>query len=133
MKNLGPTLLLLAAFATSAWLRAAEPKEPAPKDFAIKGELEEGKRIYATYCKKCHGEKGNGQGLMAKDLDPKPADFTNADKMSEVSDWELFVGVRDGGPPVGKSDKMTPNKDVLSEQEMHDVIVYVKTFWEKSE
>jgi cytochrome c oxidase cbb3-type subunit 3 len=123
------SMVLAAALFTGNVALTVEPKEPAPKGFKIDGDPVVGKKLYATYCKKCHGEKGDGTGLMAKDLDPQPADFTDVAKMGKVSDWELFVGARDGGPAVGKSDKMTPNKDVLTEQEIHDVLAYVKTFW----
>lgn len=36
---------------------------------------EQGARLYAQHCAACHGEKGDGQGLAARFLFPKPRDF----------------------------------------------------------
>jgi mono/diheme cytochrome c family protein len=35
-----------------------------------------GKQVYLRECSACHGERGDGQGLAAPFLDPKPRDFT---------------------------------------------------------
>jgi cytochrome c oxidase cbb3-type subunit 2 len=35
-----------------------------------------GETLYAKWCVACHGEKGDGMGLLAKALDPPPRDFT---------------------------------------------------------
>lgn len=34
-----------------------------------------GPELYAHYCSACHGDNGNGNGLAARDLFPKPRDF----------------------------------------------------------
>jgi mono/diheme cytochrome c family protein len=38
----------------------------------------DGKELYANYCAACHGEKGDGQGLAARFLYPRPRDFGSA-------------------------------------------------------
>ena len=35
-----------------------------------------GRQVYEKYCVGCHGEKGDGKGIAAKDLLVKPRDFT---------------------------------------------------------
>ena len=42
------------------------------------GHAEEGKRLYRRYCIGCHGPDGNGEGMNAQWIDPKPRDFTEA-------------------------------------------------------
>ena len=37
--------------------------------------LDRGVKLYAQHCAACHGEKGDGQGLAARFLFPKPRDF----------------------------------------------------------
>src|SRR6516165_5221890 len=37
--------------------------------------LEQGRKTYATYCIGCHGEAGDGNGVAARFLNPKPRDF----------------------------------------------------------
>ena len=39
-------------------------------------DLENGKQKYTLYCVTCHGETGDGQGIVGKTLDPPPRDFT---------------------------------------------------------
>ena len=100
---------------------------PEPAGFKLKGDAKKGKKVYKKFCKKCHGKHGDGGGMMAADLKPKPTDFTHPG-MNERSDWELFVGVREGGAALGLSDKMTPWKDTLTKQEVHDVLTFIRTF-----
>jgi len=102
-------------------------QEPPP-GFDLGGDPTAGRKIYKMYCKKCHGKRGNGKGLMAKDLNPKPRDFTDKAQMEKRSDWQLFLGIKEGGPAVGLSEQMTAWKDSLTEQEMRDVAVYIRQF-----
>lgn len=37
--------------------------------------IDDGARLYAQHCAACHGEQGNGQGIAAQFLFPKPRDF----------------------------------------------------------
>ncbi len=123
------SLLAVSALTFSLSRNLAFAGDDVPEDFKVKGDPDEGIFIYKQYCKKCHGKKGDGTGTMAADLVIKPANFTEVEKMSKVTDRELYIGVRDGGPAIGKSEKMTPWKDVLEEQEIYDVISYIKLFW----
>ncbi len=129
-----PTALLLGGWILplgGSGIAAARsaPQEPPP-GFELGGDPTAGRKIYKMYCKKCHGKKGNGKGLMAKDLNPKPRDFTDKAQMEKRSDWQIFLGIKDGGPAVGLSEQMTAWKDALTEQEMRDVAVYIRRFTE---
>ncbi len=106
----------------------AAAEEAPPAGFELGGDPAAGRRTYKTYCKKCHGKRGNGKGLMAKDLDPKPRDFTDKARMEKRSDWQIFQGIKEGGPAVGLSEEMTSWKDSLTEQEMRDVASYIRQF-----
>jgi len=44
----------------------------------ITGHAESGKHLYRRFCIGCHGPDGNGQGMNAQWIDPKPRDFTEA-------------------------------------------------------
>jgi len=101
------------------------PAEPA--GFKLNGDADKGKKAYKTYCTKCHGKKGTGTGLSGKSLKPRPRDFTDK-RMNDRTDWALYVAVRDGGKPLGLSDKMTPWKDTLTDKEIRDVIAYIRLF-----
>lgn len=101
---------------------------PAPPNFALDGDPDNGELIYKQYCLKCHGKRGDGTGIMSKDLDPKPANFTDEEHMSQLSDWELFTGIKEGGKPFGLSDQMTAWKGTLDEEEMIDVGTFIRQF-----
>jgi len=101
---------------------------PAPEGWELRGDLESGELVYKQYCQKCHGKRGNGEGTMAADLDPKPRNFTDREVMSKRSDWEIYLGIKEGGGPVGLSDQMTAWEDTLTEEEMVDVAAYIRHF-----
>lgn len=102
--------------------------QEAPAGFELGGDARAGRVIFKQYCQKCHGKQGNGQGLMAKDLDPKPRDFTDGERMAKRTDWQIFLGIKEGGPAVGLSEQMTGWKDTLNEQEIRDVAAYIRQF-----
>lgn len=109
-------------------LAAAGSARAAPEGWALDGDADEGRIVYKQYCQKCHGKRGDGQGIMAADLDPKPRDFTDAEIMEQRSDWELYLGIKEGGAPIGLSDQMTAWEDTLTEQEMRDVAAFIRQF-----
>ena len=135
LDHLAILLLCSIVTAAAAFADASERKSsrPAPDGWELAGDLDNGKIIFKQYCQKCHGKRGNGQGTMARDLDPKPRDFTDREVMSKRSDWEIYLGIKEGGDPVGLSDQMTAWEDTLSEEEMMDVAVYIRQFAESDE
>lgn len=72
--------------------------EVAPVDWP---KLSEGKALYQKSCTACHGETGKGDGLMGASLDPKPANFWNAESKRESSPYQYFNTIRLGVPGTG--------------------------------
>jgi len=58
----------------------APPEADKLKNPLIGQELaiKEGKKLFATYCAICHGEKGKGDGIAGAALNPKPSNLTTA-------------------------------------------------------
>lgn len=110
-------------------MTAAASVPPAPEGFRLGGDAARGKRVFGRSCALCHGETGNGVGRM-KNLDPKPADFTDKGVMGSRSDWEIYLAVRDGGQAVGRSPKMFGWSKLLTDQEIRDVCAYVRSLSE---
>lgn len=52
---------------------AAQPDEGGTAKMV--SSAEEGSQLYLRHCAACHGEKGDGQGIAAKFVFPKPRDF----------------------------------------------------------
>jgi sulfur oxidation c-type cytochrome SoxX len=77
--------------------------------------------IYQNLCMRCHGEKGDGQGMIATYLDPYPRDFTNAGFMNSKTDERLINSVKNG---VGGTSMPAWNK-VLNDEQIKGVLAYI--------
>lgn len=87
----------------------------------------EGKKLYATYCTVCHGEKGKGDGLAANGLPVKPADHTNGAVMNQLGDKFLNDIISKGGGAVGKSSFMPAWGASLNERQIRDIVAFIRT------
>lgn len=87
---------------------------------------ERGEDIYKTYCWQCHGMQGNGMGINIADMSVQPRDHTDSKKMSARSDDELFQVIKEGGRSIGKSLLMPAWGDVLSDQEIKELVRYLR-------
>ncbi len=86
-----------------------------------------GRLVYDSRCQLCHGASGHGDGKLAKVIkDPPPFDLTQ----STVPTAYLQRIIGEGGAAVGRSVKMPPWKDELSEAEFSSVIAYIKALRE---
>ena len=87
--------------------------------------LENGKNIFEKNCSSCHGLTGNGDGPMAKKLNPSPAKLSDpkltGDKNTEAYDnFEVInVGIANTG--------MKAWAGTLSEGQIWDVTYYIRT------
>ncbi|HTW23682.1 MAG TPA: cytochrome c [Candidatus Baltobacteraceae bacterium] len=112
----------LTAYAVVQWnIRAKERnvKNPVPPSAEA---IAEGSQIYQQHCQSCHGAKGDGKGEKAAELSTAPGDFTDARKMSGLTDGEIFAEVTKGHHP------MPEFGDKLTVEERWDVVDYVRTF-----
>ena len=86
---------------------------------------------YSNLCASCHGAKGNGNGPAAAALNPKPRDFADCKVMGKISDDTLFKTISGGGQKVGLSPLMPSWSGSLSDQQIHDLVRYVRGFCKK--
>lgn len=87
---------------------------------------ETGEALYRTYCAQCHGMTGDGMGVNIRDMSVQPRDHTDAAAMSARSDDILFQAVKGGGQAISKSVLMPPWEGVLSDDEMHRLVEYMR-------
>jgi len=108
--SIGVFLLFLVALLLSP---IAEAKETA-------------KENYRTYCVQCHGLQGTGMGLNIRDMSVQPRDHTDLKAMSARNDAELFKVIKEGGFAISKSVLMPPWGDILTDDEINDLVIYLR-------
>ena len=85
--------------------------------------IQRGQQLYTTYCTVCHGETGLGDGLAGETLSPPPSPIGLSSQMIGEDYW--FWRVSEGGIPFETS--MPAWKDILAEQDIWDLLNYVRT------
>jgi len=107
----------------------APPPPPAAEPVADTGpgDPTAGHAQYKIFCATCHGEDGCGDGPGAAGLDPKPAKHCDGNYMNALSDEHLFKVVKEGGVSVGKSPLMAPWGGTLSDDQIRDVVAFVRS------
>jgi mono/diheme cytochrome c family protein len=88
------------------------------------GDAAGGEKLYARYCAGCHGKDGRG---AAHTFMPHVGNLAKKGYIEFLPDSYLFTVIADGGAAVGKNAYMPAWKETLSEDEIKDVIAYVRT------
>lgn len=111
-----PCLYVLAFACLMLWPLSAQSQDAAA-----------GKETYEQYCALCHGPQGQGDGSLSANLDPKPRNHTDGAYMNALTDAHLLKVVGEGGAAAGLAPIMPAWKDILSAQQIQDVIAFVRT------
>jgi mono/diheme cytochrome c family protein len=82
-------------------------KNPVAPDAA---SIADGKALWATHCKSCHGAKGLGDGPKAAQLKTEPGDFSKANVQSQT-DGALFYKLSEGRDDMPNFKKKLPEAD----------------------
>jgi mono/diheme cytochrome c family protein len=93
-------------------------KNPVASDAA---SIADGKALYATHCKSCHGAKGLGDGNKAAQLKTTPGDFSTAEFQSQT-DGALFYKTTEGRDDMPSFKKKLPDAD-----ERWAIVNYLRT------
>jgi sulfur oxidation c-type cytochrome SoxX len=83
---------------------------------------------YARLCARCHGEKGQGDGVIAAYIDPAPRDLSKAAFMKTKPRERLIASVRNGVPGTS----MAPWGRVLGEEGTARLADDVLETWSKA-
>lgn len=84
--------------------------------------IADGKSLYTTHCKSCHGTKGKGDGPKASQLDTESGDFTLASFQSQT-DGSLFYKTSEG-----RKDMPSFKKKIPDANDLWAVVNYMRTF-----
>ena len=91
------------------------------------GDATRGKQKYQELCGACHGQSGKGDGPTAAVLPVKPRDHTDADYMGKLTDQQIFNTIKLGGQAMGKSPIMPKWGGILTDQQIMNIVVYIRT------
>jgi mono/diheme cytochrome c family protein len=110
-----------AALVLAAPVLADEAALPLPRDTADAAVIR-GSIAFRTYCVLCHGSEGKGDGRAAKMYTPRPANLT----VSPFNDTYKEMIIRGGGASVGRSAYMPPWGDELTDEQIRDVVAFLR-------
>lgn len=85
-------------------------------------DLKVGQALFGQNCVSCHGDKGDGNGVAGKALNPRPANFLDLDRMSGVSPFAAFNTIR-----LGVSGTAMIGFQRLSDEEVWALAFYVSS------
>lgn len=80
-----------------------------------------GKTIYTKSCAPCHGQTGKGDGKQGQSMSVKPANLSKHPPWHQSQHFFILIS-------VGTKSGMPGWQDMLSEQQIADVIAYIQTF-----
>lgn len=122
-----------AVFLAFAWMAAAaegaSAGPPGRGVSAYQGGLERGRLLYRERCLFCHGEEGAGWNHASRASAPpvKVPDLRDPAFMGRFNRQELFKVIKEGGTREGKSRFMPPSGLWLSDEDIGDIILYVRS------
>lgn len=114
---------IVAFFALLAGMSGLGFSNLGVKELAVTakgGDQVSGREIYVNTCIRCHGI--DGKGALGIKLVPPPADLTSLAVQSRL-DGTLFRRIHEGKPNTA----MGAWKHALSDEEIWDVLAYVRT------
>ncbi|MDR5695745.1 MAG: cytochrome c [Armatimonadota bacterium] len=111
-------LLAVAAFATH-WKAPQEARTLQNPIKATQASIAKGKELYMTYCAKCHGLKGLGDGPSVGSLRVQAG--LNLTILGSESDGEIFWKIS-----VGRAE-MPPFELILTPEERWHLVNFIRT------
>lgn len=114
----------------SAQQAKAKPWPVPDKDKAVKSPvnlkdqkvIDNGKELWAKFCKSCHGGKGLGDGPKGASLKTFPGDFSSA-AFQGLTDGEIFYKTDKGRDEMPAYEKKIPDVN-----DRWALVAYMRTF-----
>jgi len=83
--------------------------------------IADGKTLYSTHCKSCHGAKGLGDGPKAATLKTEAGNFSSADFQAQT-DGAIFYKSSEG-----RDDMPSFKKKIADKDDIWSIVNYVRT------
>lgn len=94
--------------------------------YALNYSQEQGRRVFYQHCVWCHADTTPAGPSNRSNVTPEPPLMNDSAALSKESDAALQKIIAAGGRGVGKSAMMPPYGGTLSEEEINDVIAYIR-------
>ena len=85
---------------------------------------EQGEELFVKHCAGCHGPMGRG---AAKTFMPHVDTLTKKGYIDLLPDEYIVTVISEGGPVVGKSGYMPAWSSVLSDQDIEDIVMFIRS------
>jgi mono/diheme cytochrome c family protein len=96
--------------------------------------IREGKRLFVHYCSPCHGEDAQGAGrYFPSQIESRPTDFVNSRYLQDTEETVIFKAIKFGSVSLGKSNYSPAYKNSLRDEEMDNIIEYLRSLKKKAE
>ena len=93
----------------------------------LRGDPAAGQQLHVEHCAACHGLTGRAD-VVVMHMDETPADQSDPEYMKTLPDAYLYIAICRGGEGIGKSYVMSPWGDFFTDQEIKDMVAWIRTF-----
>lgn len=125
-RSIAPSDKAQPDFSKNTWELPADADKTTNPVPSSAESIAKGKELYMERtkgnCVFCHGDTGTGNEANMPRLRRKPADLTNKERMSAMTDGELFWKVSKGITGI-----MPAGEKRMTEEERWNVVNYIKT------
>lgn len=93
----------------------------------LRGDAGRGAALHLQHCAECHGADGKAEVIVLH-MDTPPKDQSDPAYMQTLADAYLYLVVCKGGVGVGRNFIMPAWGDVLTDQDIRDLIAQIRSF-----
>jgi cytochrome c oxidase cbb3-type subunit 3 len=93
----------------------------------LRGDAASGAALHLKHCAECHGVDGKAE-VIVMHMDTPPKDQSDPAYMKTLPDSFLYLAICKGGEAVGRDFIMPAWGDLLSDQDIRDLVAQVRTF-----
>ena len=93
----------------------------------LRGDAGRGAALHLQHCAECHGADGKAEVIVLH-MDQPPKDQSDPIYMKTLADAYLYLAVCKGGVGVGRNFIMPAWGDLLSDQDIKDLVAQIRSF-----
>ena len=93
----------------------------------LRGDARRGAPLHLQHCAACHGVDGKSE-VIVMHMDEPPKDQSDPDYMKTLPDEYMYLVICKGGAALGKNFIMPEFGGVISDQDIRDLIAWIRTF-----